>query len=401
MSWLTATLDLLAALALALIGYAYLGYPLIARVFVRPRPLAPPDPERDSWPRVSVLVAARNEAAVIERRLRNLLDQDYPPGQLEVLVASDASDDGTDEIVRRFEGSGVRLVRQGERAGKTAAINCIAPLAVGDILVQTDANVSFSRGAVRSLVAAFDDASVGLAIGELVYSNTDNPDVAAGEGLYWRFETWIKKVEAERGLLAVANGGIYALRRALWRRLPPAIAGDAAEPLLAAASGYRTVIAAGAVAYERAAESRGEEFQRKVRIIAQQVACARWLGFSALPRRIAWGYISHKLVRYAVPLLALLAGAAGAASGWAGSMLGVAFAALAAAPFALAPLGLLALPGLPGRLLRIPLYFTVVNAAAVAGVWRGLAGRAPAAWEVPSSTRSPAPGGASRGSRVG
>jgi hypothetical protein len=379
-----------AALCIGLVAYAYVGYALVVRLLVPPRragPRAEPEPGAAALPFVSVLVAARNEAAVIAARLHNLLDQDYPAGRLEVLVVSDASDDGTDEIVTRLGDPRVRLVRQAERCGKTAGINRIAPLARGDVFVHTDANVMFGRGAVRALAAAFANPRAGVALGEVTFANADRPGVASGEGLYWRFESWVKRVEAERGLLAVANGGIYAIRRPLWRPLPAQISGDAAEPLLAAIDGYDTVIAGGAHARERAADTLREEFARKVRIIAQQVAVFRWLGLRRLPPRIAWSYLSHKLLRYAVPQLglgALLFGGAGFALG--SSAAGVC-AALALAPVLLAPLGLLPLPGLLGRLFRIPLYLVVVNAAAVAGVVRGLSGRAQAAWDSPASSR--------------
>lgn len=382
-------LTLCAALCVAAVLYAYVGYALLARYLVRPLPGAREGPDgEDGLPVVSVLVAARNERAVIAGRLRNLLDQDYPQDRLEVLVVSDASDDGTDEIVAGSGDPRVRLVRQPQRAGKTAGINRIAPLARGSILVQTDANVLFARGAVRALAAAFRDQGVGVALGEVTFSNEDDPGVAAGEGLYWRFETWVKHVEAERGLLAVANGGIYALRRALWQPLPAQIAGDAAEPLLAAIAGRRTVIARGATAHERAADTLAEEYARKVRIIAQQVACFRWLGLRRLPPRIAWAYASHKLLRYAVPLFGAVGFAAGCAGAALGGWLAAALAVLIATPVLAAPLGLLELPGIIGRAARVPLYLLVVNAAALAGLWRGLSGRAQATWEVPRSTRA-------------
>lgn len=386
-------LAVLAFFCLALAAYAYVGYPLIVRWFV-PARRSRDWPSEAGLPPVSVLIAARNEAAVIGARLRNLLEQDYPADKLEILVISDASDDGTDEAVRQFPEPRVRLFRQPVRGGKTAAINRLAPEARGEILVQTDANVMFSRGAVRALALAFRDPEVGVALGEVVFTNADDPEVAGGEGLYWRFESWTKRLEAERGLLAVANGGIYALRRSLWRPLPPEISADATEPLLAAQAGLRTVIARQAQAFERAAATLGEEFQRKVRIISTQVAGARWISWRRLPRRIAWAYASHKLLRYAVPFLwggVLFAGLAGGALGavW-GGLLGLA----ALLPFLLAPLGLLPWPGLPGKALKVPLYLLVINAAAVAGVWRGLAGRAPAFWEPPASTRETAGPGA-------
>ncbi|MCU0231943.1 MAG: glycosyltransferase family 2 protein, partial [Acidobacteria bacterium] len=336
---------LLALAAFALLGlalYAYVGYPLAARVLIPRVSAAAPDPRgagETALPTVSVLVAARNEAAVIGARLANLLAQDYPPDRFEVLVASDASDDGTDAIVTAVGDPRVKLWRQEPRAGKTAAINHLGTLARGEILVQTDADVTFAPGALRALAAAFVDPRVGVADGTVRFSNADSPEVAGGEGLYWRFENWTKEVESERGLLCVANGGIYALRRALWRPLPRTVAGDAAEPLLAAREGYRTVVAPGARAQVRAAATLAEEFQRKVRIIAQQVACARWIGLSKLPPRTLWAYASHKLLRYAVPLLAGLALAAGAAAVALGARAGLLAVLAVLAPLAAAPLG--------------------------------------------------------------
>lgn len=388
----------LAALAcLALAGYAYVGYPLLVRWAVRPRPRAVAPRGADALPFLSVLVAARNEAAVIEARLRNLLAQDWPADRFEVLVASDASDDGTDARVLAIGDPRVRLLRVEPRGGKTAAINRLAPLAQGEILVHTDANVMFEPGALRGLAAAFGDPAAGVALGEVRFVNDDAPAIASGEGLYWRFESWVKRNEAARGLLCVANGGIYAIRRSLWRPLPPNIAGDAAEPLLAATDGFATVIAERAGARERAAATLGEEYARKVRIIAQQVACWRWIGLRRLPPRIAWAYGSHKLLRYVVPLL--LAGAAvlGGVAAAGGSVAGAVLAAAALAPLPLAPFGLLGLPGPAGRLAKVALYFVMVNAAALAGLARGLSGRAQAAWEVPGSTRqAPAPAPATR-----
>ncbi|MCU0223572.1 MAG: glycosyltransferase [Acidobacteria bacterium] len=387
--------SLLALLAFALLGlaaYAYLGYPLVARLLV---PRLPPPPAGaggtgdgpGALPAVSVLVAARNEAPAIGARLANLLSQDYPSDKLEILVASDASDDGTDAIVAAAGDPRVRLWRQEPRAGKTAAINQLGRMATGEILVQTDADVTFAPGALRALAAAFDDPRVGVADGTVRFSNAESPEVAGGEGLYWRFENWTKEVESGRGLLCVANGGIYALRRALWRPLPVTVAGDAAEPLLAAREGYLTVVAPGARAQVRAAATLAEEFQRKVRIIAQQVACARWIGLSTLPLRTLWAYASHKLLRYAVPVLAGLALATGAGAAALGSRAGLAAVVAVLLPVAAAPLGLLRRPRVLARLFRVPLYLVMINAAAAAGLARGLSGRAAASWEAPASTR--------------
>lgn len=380
-------LGVLAWMALAAIAYAYLGYPVLARWVIAPRARSALSSSPHALPLLTVLIPARNEAAVIRERLKNLLAQDYPADRLDILVISDASDDGTDEAVQQVGDPRIRLIRQVTRQGKTAAVNRAVPLAKGEVLVQTDANVLFVPGTLLALARAFDDRETGLVLGEVQFVNQEHPEVAGGEGLYWRWETWIKRIEAERGLLAVANGGIYALRKSLWRPLPTSIAGDAAEPLLVSRAGFRVVVAPQAIALERASDTLAEEFRRKTRIIAQQVACARFIGITTLPARIVFAYVSHKLMRYAVPAFAALALFFSSLAWFLGSVWGGLPALCVLAPVAALPLALLPLPAIFGRPTRLLRYLLMVNLAAAIGGWRGLAGGAPAVWETPASTR--------------
>lgn len=379
-----------AALAcIALSAYAYVGYPLLVRWLLPPRRL-PERPELadPDLPRMSVLIAARNEAAVIGRRIENLLGQDYPAEKIEVLVVSDASDDGTDEIVLGFGDPRVRLIRQEPRAGKTAGLNLLGPEASGSILVQTDANTVFHEKCLRVMGQAFRHPEVGLVLGEIHLTNVEDPDVASGEGFYWRFENWTKSVEAERGVLCVSAGAAYALRRETWRKLPIRISGDAAEPLMTARAGLRTIVAKGAHAYEQAAVTVGEELERKSRIISQQVACARWIGLSTLPTTILWAYVSHKLLRYTVPILWAASFLLALGSGLASSWLGAALALATLLPLALVPLAWLPLRGRLGRLAHVPLYLVSLQVASLRGLVRGLSGRADAHWETPESVKT-------------
>ncbi len=381
---------LLAAVSVVLLlisAYSYIGYPLVVRFLIPPRHGAPKTAEPDAWPMLTVLVAAYNEEAVIAAKIENLLDQDYPRDRVEVLVVSDASDDGTDGAVRRVDDPRVRFFRQSVRSGKTAGINRLGREARGEIFIQTDANVMFEKRALKALAAPFRDPDVGLVVGEVVFTNADAPEVAAGEGVYWRFEQWTKRIEALRGLLVVASGGIYAIRRSLWTELPENVDGDAVEPLLVARQGSRTVIAHEAIGFEPAAATLGEEFRRKSRIIARQVAGARWIRLRSLPLRILWAYMSHKLLRYAVPFMSLLAAALGLAALAGGSVVGGLCAAAVLVPLAVAPLGLLSWPRPLHRVFWIPLYLVVINASAVTGTLRGIRGYAPVAWSVPASTR--------------
>lgn len=382
----------LAALAIALLAaavYAYVGYPVLMRLLVRPRPLGGPDtpPSDADLPRLSVLMAAYNEAYIARERVQNLLEQVYPADKLEILFVSDASDDGTDELVAEIDDPRLRCFRQDQRQGKTAALNRIGPEATGDVIVHTDANVFFVPDCLRALAEEFRHPEVGVVVGEFKLTNAERPDISFGEGLYWRFETWTKRRESERGLMAVANGSVYALRRELWRPLPPRVSGDAAEPLIAAREGYRTINAERAIAFERAAQTFREELLRKARIISQQVTCARWLGLRGLPLRIAWAYTSHKLLRYAVPLLAAGALALSAAAGALGFAPGWWLAAAIAAPYILSPLGFVPVPGPLARLTKLLRYLVMINGASLLGIWWGLRGRGLAVWDTPASTR--------------
>lgn len=387
LTWIAASLALLSLALIGLAAYAYVGYPLVVRWLVPRRPLpALPEADESDLPRVAVLIAAYNEANVIEARVTNALEQDYPADKLEVLVISDGSDDGTDDILQRFADPRVRVFRQEPREGKTAGINRIAPETSADVIVHTDADTFFFPRCVRALAEAFRHGDVGVATGEVSFTNADEPGVACGEGLYWRFEHWTKRCESERGLLAVADGAVCALRASLWRPLPHAISGDAAEPLVAAREGFRTIVVPAARAYLRAAQVE-EELPRKARIISQQVVCARWVGLASLPLRTLWSYVSHKLLRYLVPVLLATALAAALAAGVLGTVAGWILAAAMLAPFVLAPFSRLGLPGPLGRLVRVSRYFVLLQVASLVGLWKGLRGRADVTWSSPESTR--------------
>lgn len=379
-------LDLIATAAVLYCALAYVGFPIVVRLVRRrrwPEPLAPTD-----LPRVSVLFAARNEANVVGDRIQNILDQNYPADRLEILVVSDASDDATDSIVTSITDPRVRLVRQEQRSGMTEGLNRLAALATGDVLLRTDPNTIFAQGCVRALGRVFVDSKVGIAVGEVRFTNANTPSVASGEGLYWSLETATKRAAAELGLLCVANGAVYAIRRKLWTPLPPWVADDAAHPLLVWRAGYTAVVAPNAIAYERACTSLREEYLRKVRIISRQVACARWIGLHRLPLPIAFSYTAHKLIRYTVPFAVGIAFPLSVFSACNGSLVGIAVSGGLTSVAATALLGLTDLPGHSGRVTRAMSYLGMVNAAAVAGVVRALRGHPSVTWEASPSTRT-------------
>jgi cellulose synthase/poly-beta-1,6-N-acetylglucosamine synthase-like glycosyltransferase len=296
---------------LAILLYVFVGYPLVVRAWSR---LAPQRLRRASiTPTVTLVVVARDEVRTIARRVHNLLRLDYPADRLEILVGSDGSTDGTASAARSAGAGRVRVLEFRERRGKAAVLNDLVSQARGEILVFGDARQRFARGALRSLVRPFADASVGAASGELVL--LDGPartTVARGVGFYWRYEKFIRRCESVVDSTIGVTGAIYALRRTLFEPIPvDTILDDVLIPMHAARAGYRVVFEPDAIAYDRVAVVAAHELARKVRTIAgnfQLLARERWL-LDPLRNRLWFQTISHKALRLALPLLtgALLA----------------------------------------------------------------------------------------------
>ncbi|MFQ5718259.1 MAG: glycosyltransferase family 2 protein [Acidobacteriota bacterium] len=386
--------DLVFAVSAALIFHAYAGYPLLLAVVTRIRSRWPrrrgESGNRDpDWPRVSVMLPAHDEAAVIGARLDNLLALNYPADRLEVIVGSDASTDGTADVARRREDSRISVVDSRARRGKTALLNDMVALSTGEVIAFTDANCAWNRDALRHLVAPLAADDVGCVIGELRYVNLDQPTVRSGEGLYWRYENAIKEMESSlRGTL-VANGSIYALRRGLCRTLPAEISDDSANPLLVLRDGFRVVFERRAVARENAAASLTEEFHRKARMVTRQLGSHRLVRAFLWPPRpgLAFRLASHKLLRWLVPVLAavcLLIAASQAARPFYGAVLVLAAAGATAAGVG----GLLLARGRGlSRWWRLWVYLWMVNLAALRGLYDFIIGRRRAVWRVSQSTR--------------
>jgi glycosyltransferase involved in cell wall biosynthesis len=370
-------------LAAGLVSYTYVGFPALVLL----RSWAAPRRHREEpiTPHATVVIAAHNEVDVIAAKVRNMLALDYPADRLEVLVASDGSDDGTVEAARAAADDRVRVLAL-ERLGKDAALNAAVAQARGEILVFTDANSMFAPDALRALVAPFADASVGGVAGDQRYVKGGLEDaVAGGERSYWAFDRMLKEAESRGGNVISATGAIYAIRRELFRTVPPGVTDDFAVSTAVIAQGRRLVFAPGAAAYEPVGQSSDVEFSRKVRIMTrglQGVVLRRELldprrhGFYALQ------LLSHKVLRrlMALPLALLALSAAGLARR---SPLFRLIAAGQGAVYGLGVVGLLAgrRPLGRHRALALPAYFCMVNAASVRAVLNVARGRTINRWE--------------------
>lgn len=369
--------------ALAVLAYTYLGYGLLAAALVRlrgPRETPHGFPEAD-WPTVTLVIPAYNEDAFIGAKLANTLALDYPEDKLEVVVVADGSTDRTFEIASRTPG--VASFFRPERRGKVAAMNRMAAQARSSVLVFTDANAMLAPDALRQLVAPFADPAVGAVAGE---KRVDaGASGTAGEGLYWRYESTLKRLDHQLGSVVGAAGELFALRTALYRPLEAdTLLDDFMLSLRVAEAGYRVAYAPEAAATEGPSATLEDEWTRKVRICAggwQSMVRLRGLLNPFRHGLLTLQYVSHRVLRWtAAPVLLPLVFALNVLLLPSGDL----YAALLAgqlAFYAIAAMGwLLRDADVRVRGFRLPLYFVFMHAAVVPGVLRFLRGRQSVNW---------------------
>jgi cellulose synthase/poly-beta-1,6-N-acetylglucosamine synthase-like glycosyltransferase len=300
----------LALLPLGLMAYAYLIYPALLRVVGSFRPPAPRHADPEEWPFISIVVPAYNEERAIGRTIASLLALDYPADRRQILILSDASTDRTDEIVRGYQGQGVELVRLAVRSGKTAAEAAALPLLKGAIVVNTDATIRIVPAALKPLIRAFQDPTVGVASGRDVSVSDLTVEASAAESGYVGYEMWVRGLETRVGSIVGASGCFYGIRRELHGTpLPPELSRDFASALVAREHGFRAVSVHEAVCLVPRTGSLQREYRRKVRTMARGLQTL-WFKRPLLnPLRhgtFAWMLWSHKLIRWlvfpAVPL---------------------------------------------------------------------------------------------------
>ncbi len=366
--------------ALALIVYVYFGYPLVLLLAARFR--RPTRVDDAYQPTVSLIIAAYNEEKVIREKLENALALDYPAAKLEIVVASDGSSDATDVIVQSYADRGVVLQRVEPRGGKTRALNRVIPQTHGDILVLSDANTMYQPDAIQKLVRHFADPSVGAVSGDvrLVEAAATH---AHSEGLYYRYEHGLQRLESEIGSMIGVDGAMYAVARHCYR--PPAdhtVVDDLVISMTAARLGYRVLFEPEAVAIEDGTSSSQEEFQRKIRVVAGGIQA--FLQGYGVPRwrqpLLLFCYVSHKLLRWALPffLLLLLITSWSLSGSWFYQLVWWAQVLFYGGAVCYA-LNVLAFRKL--RWGNISYYFCLVNGAALVGCCKGIFGLQAVTWK--------------------
>jgi cellulose synthase/poly-beta-1,6-N-acetylglucosamine synthase-like glycosyltransferase len=383
-------------ICLGLLVYTYVLYAalvwLLARFFSRCP--TPGHTLNCDAPAVTLLIAAHNEEAVIEKKVLNSLALDYPLDRLRIVVASDGSSDATPDIVQRYADRGVRLIHCPLRRGKSATLNAAISETGHDdkpsggnghsdeILVLSDANTEYQRDAIRSLVRWFDCPRVDAVCGRLILKGGQSGRNV--DGLYWRYETFLKKCEGRLGALLGANGAIYAIRRRAY--VPIAnntIIDDFVIPLVSKLRHRgRIIYDPEAVAMEETPPRMGTEFRRRARIGTGAYQSLPWLWRLLHPRHgwTAFSFFSHKLLRWLVPFLLL--GMLVANLFLLGHRLYQFTLAAQVAALAVSLAGLY----LPGRgpairLVRAMSMFTAMNLALLVGFWRWLSTPQTGTWQ--------------------
>ena len=372
--------------SLGAVVYSYVLYPCIVALIVKVRGPARVLVNERLRPSVSMIVALYNEEGVLADKLNNLSEVEYPPEKLEFVLGSDGSTDRTVELLNAWDNPRKQVLVCPDRRGKARLLNDLVPMSTGEIVVFSDANTMYDPLTVARLVGHFADPRVGAVCGELMLIPEKGEPGGTGEVSYWSFENWLKKQESDYHTMLGASGAVYAIRRSLFTPLPAdrSVADDFILPLRVVRQGYRVVYAREARAYEQTSGSMKGEFNRKARIGAQNFAGIADYVQLLMPGAgfVAFALWSHKIIRWCVPLLAILfiiasvLLAPGSAFHTAVLLLEIGFLALALAGY------IAERRHIPLAFASLPYYVTSMNVALLVGLYRFLTRQQPATWEI-------------------
>ena len=369
-------------LSLAALVYTYAGYPvllwLMSRLRARPVKTAPYEPF------VSIIITAYNEERDLRAKLENTLALDYPADKREILVASDCSSDATDDIARSFAAQGVRLYSQPNREGKTAAQNAAIERVNSEIVVFSDATTLYQPDVLRVMMPNFADSSVGCVAGKLIYVDPGATSVGSGAQSYWSYETFLKRHESSVFSLIGVSGCLYAVRRAAYVPLYPEACSDFIIATKMVEQNLRSIYEPNAVCTEETNQQAGKELRMRVRVITQTFTDLWRHRHMMNPLRsgfYAIQLLSHKVMRYLVPVFLLAILASTAILTVYSPFYAVLFAAQVAF-YTMALVGwLLERANIQAHFLALPYYFVLANLASVLAARQFLRGERYASWE--------------------
>lgn len=368
-------------IAVGLVLYTYAGYPLLLAFVASMRRM--PRRQPGYYPKITVLIAAYNEESNIGRKLIETLSLDYPRDRLEIIVVSDGSTDGTERVVEACTDPRVRLLRINDRRGKTHAQNYGVAQSRGDVIVFSDATATYHPQALVYLACNYEDATIGAVSGRYQYWDPegDSP-TGVGSATFWTYENVIKKLQSQIKTLTGCSGCIYSVRKSVYTPLPDNACSDLVEPLCVVQKGYRVAFEDRALAYEETTKSTGEEFTMRVRVVARGIR-----GLLSVPellniwrfRWVAFQLISHKLLRWLVPVCLILIFASTALLTNEPGFKYLFFGQVLFYGFAL--FTLMVPIHRYWRLLAVPLYFCTVNCAALVAMIEVVRGQKFVVWE--------------------
>jgi cellulose synthase/poly-beta-1,6-N-acetylglucosamine synthase-like glycosyltransferase len=374
-------------LSAAALAYTYAGYPLLLLIVSR---LRTREVRRAEFmPSVSVIITAYNEESDLAAKLENTLALDYPRELLEIIVASDCSTDRTDAIARSFSERGVRLVRQLQRLGKTAAQNMAVAEARGEIILFSDATSLYQPDVLRVMMPTFVDPTVGCVAGRLIYVDPAESRVGRGARSYWGYETFLKENESRIFSLIGASGCLYAVRRSAYVPLYPEACSDFIIATKMVEQGLRAVYEPAAVCTEETNRQTDKELKMRVRVIAQTFTDL-WR-HRAMMNPFRSGFyavqlLSHKVMRYAVPLFLIAILATSAILARHSMVYSIVFVAQIGCYLSTLGAWMLERAGVHSRMLALPQYFALSNLAALIAFYQFLRGERYAYWETNRET---------------
>lgn len=301
-------------ISLTIVFYTFIGYAVVLFCLVKLKRIFSGRKDQSfsisNLPSLTLVVAAYNEVDIIEEKIANTCSLSYPENKIEYLFVTDGSTDGTNKIVSLHPG--IKLMHSAERKGKINAVHRAMQQVTTEITVFTDANTFLNKEALINIARHYADETVGAVSGEKRVRVTDISDATAGEGFYWKYESLLKKWDAELYSVVGAAGELFSIKTKLYKPVPPdTILDDFMVSLKIAADGYRIVYEPGAVAIENSSANTKEELKRKIRIAAGGIQSILRLGSLLNPFRhpiLSFQYLSHRVLRWTItPFLMIVA----------------------------------------------------------------------------------------------
>jgi cellulose synthase/poly-beta-1,6-N-acetylglucosamine synthase-like glycosyltransferase len=374
-------------LSIATILYVYVGYPIILQLLNILLKTKSARQDEMLIPEVSLIISCYNEIDVIKEKIENSLAIDYPKDKLSIIIVSDGSDDGTDEIAKQYSTEGIVLIRQEGRLGKTSAINLAMKQVTSEIVVFSDANAMYETDAIKKLVRNFADETVGYVVGAALYTDGKTSAAAASEDIYWRYEIKLKTLESKLHSVVGGDGAIYAIRRELFIELDAKDINDFVNPLQIIAQGYRGIFDPEANCLEETAGDFSKEAKRKQRIVNRSFRGLMKVREVMNPFKFgffSFEVISHKLLRWLIPIFIVSFAFGSLFLAYQSihafqivTLLGIIFLWLAQIGF------LKSRDKHSSPIFFIPYYFLMVNYYSLVGVITALAGNIQVTWSTP------------------